>query len=149
MSTSWRGRKEPTAGELLLVNWVLVLLRGIPVAIVVFGGLILHTVLRIFEYPFLGSRRPLTQYVTQLVCKTSLFLLGISITVEGFPMKERGAVVANHSSWLDIFALNATQKIYFVAKSEVANWPELLAQYLSKEKHFKLISKKISSLKGC
>ena len=40
MSTSWRGRKEPTAGELLLVNWVLVLLRGIPVAIVVFGGLI-------------------------------------------------------------------------------------------------------------
>ena len=108
MSTSWRGRKEPTAGELLLVNWVLVLLRGIPVAIVVFGGLILHTVLRIFEYPFLGSRRPLTQYVTQVVCKTSLFLLGISITVEGFPMKERGAVVANHSSWLDIFALNAT-----------------------------------------
>ena len=60
-------------------------LRGIPVAIVVFGGLILHTVLRIFEYPFLGSRRPLTQYVTQVVCKTSLFLLGISITVEGFP----------------------------------------------------------------
>ena len=54
MSTSWRGRKEPTAGELLLVNWVLVLLRGIPVAIVVFGGLILHTVLRIFEYPFSG-----------------------------------------------------------------------------------------------
>ena len=38
-------------------------------------------------------------------------------------MIERGAVVANHSSWLDIFALNATQKIYFVAKSEVANWP--------------------------
>ena len=89
MSTSWRGRKEPTARELLLVNWVLVLLRGIPVAIVVFGGLILHTVLRIFEYPFLGSPIPITQYVTQVVCKTSLFLLGISITIEGFPMKER------------------------------------------------------------
>jgi 1-acyl-sn-glycerol-3-phosphate acyltransferase len=34
-----------------------------------------------------------------------------------------GAVVANHASWLDIFALNARKRIYFVAKSEVAGWP--------------------------
>ena len=34
-----------------------------------------------------------------------------------------GAVVANHSSWLDIFALNARKRIYFVSKSEVAAWP--------------------------
>jgi len=34
-----------------------------------------------------------------------------------------GAVVANHSSWLDIFALNASKRIYFVSKSEVAGWP--------------------------
>jgi 1-acyl-sn-glycerol-3-phosphate acyltransferase len=32
-------------------------------------------------------------------------------------------VVANHSSWLDIFALNARKRIYFVSKSEVARWP--------------------------
>ena len=38
-------------------------------------------------------------------------------------MEGRGAVVANHVSWLDIFALNAPQRIYFVAKSEVASWP--------------------------
>ena len=34
-----------------------------------------------------------------------------------------GAVVANHSSWLDIFALNAAARIYFVSKAEVAKWP--------------------------
>ena len=31
-------------------------------------------------------------------------------------------MVANHSSWLDIFALNAAQRVYFVAKSEVEHW---------------------------
>ena len=123
MSTSWQGRKEPTTGELLLVNWVFVFLRGFAVAFVVFGGLILHFFLRIFEVLFLTSQRLATQYLTQVICRTSLFLLGISLKVRGAPMIERGAVVANHSSWLDIFALNATQKIYFVAKSEVANWP--------------------------
>jgi 1-acyl-sn-glycerol-3-phosphate acyltransferase len=38
-------------------------------------------------------------------------------------MRHRGAVVANHSSWLDIFALNARKRIYFVSKAEVAKWP--------------------------
>jgi 1-acyl-sn-glycerol-3-phosphate acyltransferase len=32
-------------------------------------------------------------------------------------------VVANHVSWLDIFALNARKRVYFVSKSEVAGWP--------------------------
>ena len=38
-------------------------------------------------------------------------------------MRQKGAVVANHASWLDIFALNAVQRVYFVSKSEVAGWP--------------------------
>ena len=37
-------------------------------------------------------------------------------------MAMKGAVVANHASWLDIFTLNAVQRIYFVAKAEVAGW---------------------------
>ena len=38
-------------------------------------------------------------------------------------MNGPGAIVANHSSWLDIFALNARKRIYFVSKAEVAKWP--------------------------
>lgn len=34
-------------------------------------------------------------------------------------------LVANHISWLDIFAINATLPAHFVAKSEVASWPVL------------------------
>lgn len=38
-------------------------------------------------------------------------------------MGHPGALVANHSSWLDIFALNAATRLYFVSKAEVAGWP--------------------------
>jgi 1-acyl-sn-glycerol-3-phosphate acyltransferase len=38
-------------------------------------------------------------------------------------MTAKGAIVANHSSWLDIFTLNACDRVYFVAKSEVEGWP--------------------------
>ena len=41
----------------------------------------------------------------------------------GTPMQAAGAVVANHTSWLDIFVLNSLQRVYFVSKSEVAKWP--------------------------
>ncbi len=38
-------------------------------------------------------------------------------------MQAEGILVANHSSWLDIFALNAGAPLYFVSKVEVADWP--------------------------
>ncbi|WOI56994.1 lysophospholipid acyltransferase family protein [Palleronia sp. LCG004] len=34
-----------------------------------------------------------------------------------------GAMVSNHVSWLDCFALNAGGPLYFVSKSEVGSWP--------------------------
>lgn len=37
-------------------------------------------------------------------------------------MSQPGAVVANHSTWLDIFTLNAGKRIFFVSKAEVARW---------------------------
>ena len=48
--------------------------------------------------------------------------MGIRYVVRGRPMTEHGAMVSNHVSWLDIFALNAPAPIYFVAKAEVAGW---------------------------
>ena len=35
-------------------------------------------------------------------------------------MRGQGAYVSNHVSWLDIFVLNASKRLYFVAKAEVA-----------------------------
>lgn len=51
-----------------------------------------------------------------------LWLAGMHLRVHGKPVSS-GALVANHSSWLDILALRAVKLIYFVSKAEVANWP--------------------------
>lgn len=97
--------------------------RGLALHLVVYGGLALLLLLRLIEAPLFAPRRPLTPLVTQGVCRAAFPILGLRLTVRGRPMRQRGAVVANHSSWLDIFTLNAAQQVYFVAKSEVAGWP--------------------------
>ncbi|MEO0621462.1 MAG: 1-acyl-sn-glycerol-3-phosphate acyltransferase [Pseudomonadota bacterium] len=51
-----------------------------------------------------------------------LWLTGLRHEVEGMPIA-RGALMANHCSWIDILALRASRLIYFVSKAEVANWP--------------------------
>ncbi len=57
-----------------------------------------------------------------------LALLHVRVFLHGIP-HSRGAqplmLVANHVSWLDVFAINAIMSVRFVAKSEVRRWPLL------------------------
>ena len=121
MTEAWR--EEPAPERISAAGWVRALLRVLPLAVVVFGGLAILLAMRLVERPLWGQRRPLTPYITQAVCRTAFVILGIGYRTEGQAMKGPGAVVANHSSWLDIFALNARKRIYFVSKAEVAGWP--------------------------
>jgi 1-acyl-sn-glycerol-3-phosphate acyltransferase len=104
-------------------DWLRIMIRATMLIILVFGGLLLLLLVRLFERPLFGLHRPVTPYITQFVCRSAFRILGMKVTIKGAPMAARGAVVANHTSWLDIFALNAAKRIYFVSKSEVANWP--------------------------
>lgn len=104
------------------LSWLLIVLRLPPLVLVLFGGLTVHLSLRLIERPLFGLRRPLTPFVTQAVCRVALKILGLRLEQRGSPMRGRGAVVSNHASWLDIFAVNALQRVYFVSKSEVAGW---------------------------
>ncbi len=54
-----------------------------------------------------------------------LRILAVESRVEGVLVTQAGnvLVVANHISWLDIFVLNATHPVRFVAKSELMQWP--------------------------
>lgn len=61
--------------------------------------------------------------ITVAVCRVALRIVGLRVRVEGQPLRGPGAIVANHSSWLDILALNAQSPLVFLAKSEVAAWP--------------------------
>jgi lyso-ornithine lipid O-acyltransferase len=92
---------------------------------VTYGCLALLLLVRLVEWPLFGQARPVTPYITQFVCRMAFVILRLPLVVRGRPMVAKGAVVANHSSWLDIFALNAAQRVYFVAKSEVEGWPAI------------------------
>lgn len=86
------------------------------------AGFVLHEIARLIEAPFRGMRRPLSPWVTQAVCRLVMGILGIPIVTRGEPLAGAGAIVANHSSWLDIFALNARARVCFVSKDDVAGW---------------------------
>lgn len=101
---------------------VRLLLRGGVLGAMTYAGLAVLLVLRAVEGPLFAPRRPVTPFVTQWVCRMTFPILGMRRVVRGAPLQGPGAIVANHASWLDIFALNAGARIYFVAKSEVHGW---------------------------
>ena len=120
---SWNAVTPKDLPPITPLGWVRVVLRGVPLGLVTFGCLALLLLVRLIERPLFGTRRPVTPYITQFVCRSAFLILGMRHVQFGTPMTEGGAVVANHSAWLDIFALNARQRIYFVSKAEVAKWP--------------------------
>ena len=122
MTVTWTDEAELVPERLTPVGWFLVVIRGVPLILVLATGLLVHGLLRLIERPFSRKGRLLSPYMTQLVCRIGLAILGIKVRLHGDIMKQSGAVVANHSSWLDIFVLNARKRIYFVAKSEVKGW---------------------------
>lgn len=124
MSVVWDGDGDyPEDKKIGLMGWLRVALRGLVLGTLVFGCLGILLLVRLVEKPVHGVHRPWTPWITQFVCRNAFRILGIPFSARGTLMKERGAVVANHSSWLDIFALNARKRIYFVSKAEVASWP--------------------------
>tara|TARA_R110002110_G_scaffold172752_3_gene375553 strand:- start:263 stop:1096 length:834 start_codon:yes stop_codon:yes gene_type:complete len=123
MTTAWDSGVPPAYPKISLLGGLRVGLRGLALIVVVFGGLIVLLVVRLIERPICGWHRPVTPYMTQTVCRISLRIIGLRHDIAGAPLIGQGAVVANHTSWLDIFVLNAAKRIYFVSKSEVAGWP--------------------------
>lgn len=123
MDPTWHSTSQPEKAIIRPAGWVRVILRGLALGAVVFGGLVILLLMRLIERPLCGVRRPVTPYITQTVCRAAFVILGLRHRVHGTPMTQPGAVVANHSSWLDIFALNAAKRVYFVSKSEVSRWP--------------------------
>lgn len=123
MSDTWYSDDEPPVQPLEFRDWIRVIRRGLPLAMLVFGCLLILLAVRLIEAPIWGQRRPITPFITQFVCRNAFRILGLRYDVIGSVMQGPGAVVSNHVSWLDIFSLNAAQRIYFVSKSEVAKWP--------------------------
>ena len=122
-SPTWMSDEEPVPPLISTMGWIRVLIRGLAMGTYTFGGLIVLLLVRLIEKPICGSQRPFTPKITQSVCRFAFWVLGMRLEIIGTPMHGAGAAVSNHTSWLDIFGLNAFDDIYFVAKSEVARWP--------------------------
>ena len=120
--SSWREAPPPRL-RIGPLGWLRVGWRGGLIGSVTYGGLLVLLLVRLVEWPLCGQARPVTPWITQAVCRFALWVLGLPLVVHGRPMTAPGAIVANHSGWLDIFVLNAAMPVFFVSKAEVAGWP--------------------------
>ncbi len=100
-----------------LGNWALAGVRFVLIAVVVFGLMVPMVLLRLLGFS------QISQGIVRLACQLTLRVIGLRVLTQGMPMTQPGGVVANHSTWLDIFVLNAVQRVLFVSKAEVAKWP--------------------------
>ncbi len=120
---SWRGEGIDRAPVRIgPAGWVRVAGRGTAIGSMLAIGFPLLLLLRPVERTVWGASRPVTPWITQTVCRATCLVLGLRRRVRGRVMATPGAFLANHVSWLDIFVLNASARLYFVAKSEVHGW---------------------------
>jgi len=122
VTPTWQSKDLPPGTPIRPSGWARAAIRAMPLIVLVFGCLFLLLCVRLIERPVFGQRRPITPHITQFVCRNAFRILGIGYKINGTPIIGGGAVVANHSSWLDIFSLNAAQRVTFVAKEEVSGW---------------------------
>ena len=69
------------------------------------------------------GRRPLAPRIVQAFGAGCLRVIGLPLTVKGRADGAAGAVVSNHTGWLDILVLAAALPVTFVSKDAVAGWP--------------------------
>lgn len=98
------------------------LLRLSLIIVLILLGIILSSIIFFpLLYRFLPRHVP-----AFAVCKWSYYLCkicGLRVHLHGQPAATPVLMVANHISWLDIFALLSTFYVKFVSKSEIGHWP--------------------------
>ena len=72
-------------------------------------------------YPRVSPKRQLA--LRQRWSHQILTILGIRLDAETTDAPPGCLIVANHISWLDIFAINALRPAAFISKAEVRRWP--------------------------
>lgn len=91
-------------------------LRRLAIALHLAGGL----VIALAWFPLIGPAH--RKKLKQCWSARLLSILGLRLDIQG-EILPGGLIVANHVSWIDIYAINAMAPSVFVAKSEIASWP--------------------------
>lgn len=102
-------------------HWPGIILRmvimAVGTAVLISSYLLFHVVEMVLP------RLNVTSIIATLWGRLGLFISGVKLEVVGKHMEHGGALVANHSTWLDIFTFHSAARISFVSKSEVKSWP--------------------------
>ena len=72
-------------------------------------------------YPWVGPAR--RHRLKRLWSRALLVLLGVRLRRHGEWGGSGALIVANHTSWLDVFVINAVVPATFVCKADVRGWP--------------------------
>ncbi|MEL7098469.1 MAG: lysophospholipid acyltransferase family protein [Pseudomonadota bacterium] len=123
MSPTWDSDAPPPQLQVSPLGWLLIALRGTLIIAAILLGLVALIPARLAEKALGRRDHGLSAWVTVWTCRAALRLMGLQVVRSGTPMSGPGAMVANHTSWLDIFVLNSGSPIVFVSKAEVAGWP--------------------------
>ena len=123
MSVTWDGGQPPAPVHISLRGWLRIAFRALTIIGTILAGLVFLFALYGLERLCHIRDRRSSAWVTVIVCRISLRLMGLRVARRGTPMRGRGAMVANHASWLDILVLNSGVPLVFVSKAEVAGWP--------------------------
>lgn len=117
MSPTWDDGERPVWPRITALGWGRVALKGLVIALTVFGLLPFVIVLRALD-----ARRT-AQGIVTFASRVTLRIIGLRLKLSGQVHPDTQAFVANHSTWLDIFVLTAAHPLNFVSKAEVAGWP--------------------------
>jgi len=117
----WTEVEPEPAPKLGIIGWLRLIVRLLIYSILTLELFILWALAMLLERLIGGQKA--SGAVVRLWARVGHSLLGLRLEIEGEEMTHGGALVANHSSWTDIFVLHSAAHIHFVSKAEVASWP--------------------------
>lgn len=119
--SSWIGPPPHILPPLKLWPRAVAVLRSIALLLLTCVCLALFIPLRVLRR--FGPSAWLIPVLSRFWARAGLYVLGIDFERRGVPLEQGAIVVANHCSWLDIFALRTGPFVTFIAKDDVASWP--------------------------
>jgi 1-acyl-sn-glycerol-3-phosphate acyltransferase len=125
----WNDAEPPVLPPLTLAERVRFILRlawSLGALAVLFAIFLLFRAIDLVAARLAGrSVTRLGPRIVRLWAALALPALGLRFVQRGRPMHRGGAFVANHSSWIDIVALQRAAAPFLVSKSEVRGWPAI------------------------
>ncbi len=117
----WNGVEPGPLPRIGIVGWLRLVLRVMLFAVITLGLVVIWALAKLLEQVLGGQR--MSGAIVRLWSRAGLRACGLRLEIVGEEMQHGGALVANHTSWSDIFVLHCAAHIHFVSKAEVARWP--------------------------